>query len=530
MFSCPYSALIPLLGAEAKEYREINRSVRRRSRWSSKGQEPPEEQRRSWKNVEEIRRALDQVAKVFRIEKDEQWARISKAQVASVVGGKPRNVYSLITTAYPEKEWAMEKFKRPTKSAQFWLFRKVQDLLPSNTETIEDYHHPRLKIQLDIWIPQFMLAIEYQGEPHYFDTYQPWASTLSLYRRSDPKKLEICKKNGILLVAIPFWWDKTIESLSSTLHLSCPHLFKKTSSPPIHTEVPTFQKNTQGMVHESMFLMHGRDWIPGATGQDPRGWWMSEKLDGVRSYWNGEKMLSRTGKVIETPKSFLDLLSPGIPVDGELWCGRGTDSYGVVKILVDCKNPRDTCSKPEEAREKLWKPIKYMIFDAPKAGGNYEERHEYLRKNIVQNEKIQIIPITRCQGRNHLENAMAELKKKGGEGIMIYEPNSSYIVGRTNNVLKAKIYDAASVEFLERSPGSFTFICRQLDGHVIKPRCSSSDYLNPPQPGTWLTVRYSGFLKKTKKMKYPLVVGVTTATEVARDDLEPLSHFTLKDE
>ena len=30
---------------------------------------------------------------------------------------------------------------------------------------------------------------------------------------------------------------------------------------------------------------------------DIRGWWMSEKLDGVRGYWTGEQLVSRSGKV-----------------------------------------------------------------------------------------------------------------------------------------------------------------------------------------------------------------------------------------
>ena len=27
--------------------------------------------------------------------------------------------------------------------------------------------------------------------------------------------------------------------------------------------------------------------------KDPKGWWMSEKLDGVRAYWDGKRFWSR---------------------------------------------------------------------------------------------------------------------------------------------------------------------------------------------------------------------------------------------
>jgi DNA ligase-1 len=54
---------------------------------------------------------------------------------------------------------------------------------------------------------------------------------------------------------------------------------------------------------------------------DLTGWWMSEKLDGVRAYWTGTQFLSRLGNVYHAPDWFLEGL-PKVPLDGELWCGR----------------------------------------------------------------------------------------------------------------------------------------------------------------------------------------------------------------
>lgn len=39
---------------------------------------------------------------------------------------------------------------------------------------------------------------------------------------------------------------------------------------------------------------------------DPRGWWMSEKLDGVRAYWTGERLISRSQRDWHAPRSFLE--------------------------------------------------------------------------------------------------------------------------------------------------------------------------------------------------------------------------------
>jgi DNA ligase-1 len=49
---------------------------------------------------------------------------------------------------------------------------------------------------------------------------------------------------------------------------------------------------------------------------DIRGWWMSEKLDGVRGYWTGSQMISRSGQAFVTPPWFTRDF-PSVPLDGE---------------------------------------------------------------------------------------------------------------------------------------------------------------------------------------------------------------------
>lgn len=70
-------------------------------------------------------------------------------------------------------------------------------------------------------------------------------------------------------------------------------------------------------------------------GEDPTGWWMSEKLDGVRAWWTGSALLSRLGNTINAPAWFTAGL-PKVPLDGELWCGRGqfTEAVSIVKNAV----------------------------------------------------------------------------------------------------------------------------------------------------------------------------------------------------
>lgn len=64
---------------------------------------------------------------------------------------------------------------------------------------------------------------------------------------------------------------------------------------------------------------------------DPSGWLMSEKMDGVRCYWNGSTMFTRNGVKFVPPKFWVEQL-PNLALDGELWSKRD-DFFNIVKIV-----------------------------------------------------------------------------------------------------------------------------------------------------------------------------------------------------
>jgi DNA ligase-1 len=39
---------------------------------------------------------------------------------------------------------------------------------------------------------------------------------------------------------------------------------------------------------------------------DPAGWWLSEKLDGVRAFWDGRQFFSRLGNPFHVPDWFVE--------------------------------------------------------------------------------------------------------------------------------------------------------------------------------------------------------------------------------
>jgi DNA ligase-1 len=158
---------------------------------------------------------------------------------------------------------------------------------------------------------------------------------------------------------------------------------------------------------------------------DPAGWWMSEKLDGVRAYWDGKQLLSRLGNPFHTPDWFIDQL-PSHPLDGELFLDR--KSFQKTVAIVRRQDKSDH-----------WKQIKFLIFDAPGHGGEFEQRIELLN-SLAKHTYAFVHPHTVCNGIDHLKQELARVEALGGEGVMLRQPKSNYVAGRSSTLLKVKSF------------------------------------------------------------------------------------------
>jgi DNA ligase-1 len=170
---------------------------------------------------------------------------------------------------------------------------------------------------------------------------------------------------------------------------------------------------------DSAPLLHGHSW----TNQRVRGWWMSEKYDGVRGYWDGEKLLSRDMKPLRAPSAWLAWLPEGIALDGEIWCGRGR--FGAVLGAV------------KSERHAAWEEMRFMVFDIPGLPVAYEERQAVLAE-LPQSQVVRVVDFCMCEGLRHMKAALREVYRKGGEGLMLRQPGSLYTVGRSHSVLKVR--------------------------------------------------------------------------------------------
>ena len=248
-----------------------------------------------------------------------------------------------------------------------------------------------------------------------------------------------------------------------------------------------------------------RELLQLAKSYDPKkhgiaGWMMSEKLDGMRAFWDGgisrgmepglvpwssphkssgtrlpaTGLWSRYGKVIYAPPWWLDCL-PAYPLDGELYLGPGRfqELMGITRRTV---NVLDT----------EWVDLKYYVFEAPtwqqilvpgtinnrflkrevdegvmawvKArcpilpdGLSFERMYKVLLGELAGNKAIVVheqeqLPFNTAKAVFRLEQQLDVITSKGGEGVMVRSPIACWYPKRIDHLLKVKPYhDAEAV-------------------------------------------------------------------------------------
>ncbi len=220
---------------------------------------------------------------------------------------------------------------------------------------------------------------------------------------------------------------------------------------------------------------------------DPAGWWLSEKLDGVRGWWDGTQLLSRQGQRYHAPAWFVAGL-PDVPLDGELWAGRKqfARTLGIVR---------------RHDESILWQEIRFLIFDAPAAAGGFEERLEFVQRYVAQYRPpyAREHEHVRCTGRRHLEDELARVTSLGGEGLMLRQPGSGYEAGRSPTLLKVKQFQDAEARVVGHEPGAGrhkgrlgALLVELADGtrFAVGSGLSDAQRQCPPPLGSTITFRY----------------------------------------
>ncbi|WP_428825270.1 DNA ligase [Azonexus sp. IMCC34842] len=215
---------------------------------------------------------------------------------------------------------------------------------------------------------------------------------------------------------------------------------------------------------------------------------VSEKLDGVRAIWDGERLRFRSGRDIKAPDWFIAGLPKG-PLDGELWLGRGR--FEALSGIVRREQPDDA----------EWRSVRYMIFELPGAQGSFRERAAAISQLVRQANVrwLQEIEQFDVVDRASLQKRLTSIVQGGGEGLMLHRADAAYETGRSDTLLKLKPWNDAEAVVIGHLPGKGKYagmlgalLVRSADGREFSlgTGFTNEQRRNPPAIGSEVTYRY----------------------------------------
>lgn len=217
-------------------------------------------------------------------------------------------------------------------------------------------------------------------------------------------------------------------------------------------------------------------------------YWISEKYDGVRAFWDGSRLLTRAGNTIHAPEWFTRGW-PQTPLDGELWAGRG--QFEQVTATVRDLDPDDAA----------WRQIQFMVFDLPAHVGTFNERLTALQ-SLLSSQRVdwmRAVTQSRVADEAALHRELEAIAAGGGEGVMLHREDSLYRAERSDDLLKLKPYQDADARVIAHLPGQGKYtgmlgalLVRASDGTQFRIGTGFTDEQrrHPPPLGSWVTYSY----------------------------------------
>lgn len=317
---------------------------------------------------------------------------------------------------------------------------------------------------------------------------------------------------GVYSCTCPAWRNQSLAIEQRT----CKHIRKlrgdEAETQRVGNALPAKRASQSASKAEGPPLLLAHRW---ENDVDLAEWWMSEKLDGVRAYWDGKKFLSRLGNEFHAPDWFADRL-PETPLDGELWMDRKAFQRTVSIVRRQDKSDH-------------WKQIRYVVFDAPAVDEPFEERLRFVEECVakVGSEFVRALEHAPCEGLDHLRRELERIESLGGEGLMLRKPGSRYEAGRSTTLLKVKTFHDAEAVVVDhiagkgRHKGRLGALFVRLDDGTefsIGTGFTDKQRESPPAPGSVVTFRYQEF-SDAGVPRFPSFVrlrsGASTAPEAA---------------
>lgn len=222
-------------------------------------------------------------------------------------------------------------------------------------------------------------------------------------------------------------------------------------------------------------------------------YWVSEKYDGYRAYWNGQELLSRAGNPLAVPPWFSKNF-PRQPLDGELWLGRG--QFQMLSSLVK-RGASGQWSDP------AWHKVRFMVFDLPAEKTTFDQRLHTLEAVVKEAgvDWLEMVEQRKVDTEALLFEQLEQVTRAGGEGLMLHLGASYYRGKRSDDLLKLKQFEDAEAVVLAyvAGKGKYQGLMGALrvvlpDGTRFKIGSGFSDQerRQPPAIGSKITYRFNG--------------------------------------
>jgi DNA ligase-1 len=305
---------------------------------------------------------------------------------------------------------------------------------------------------------------------------------------------------GVYSCSCPAWRHQSLPIEQRT----CKHLRRlrgdAAEATRVGGELTATQTNGASVAKVAPPLLLAETWDGGAN---VIGWWLSEKLDGVRAYWTGRQLLSRRGNTFHAPDWFTADLPP-VPLDGELWLGRKLfqRTVGIVR---------------RQDMTDLWKKVRFLVSDVPAPDEVFESRLAAATRMLREFRPpyARVHEHVPCSGIDHLRRELARVEALGGEGLLLRRPQSRYEAARSATLLKVKTFHDAEARVVGHEPGKGrhkgrlgALLVEMADGtrFAVGTGLSDAERSAPPPLDTWVTFRFQG-LTDAGVPRFPVFVG-----------------------
>lgn len=224
-------------------------------------------------------------------------------------------------------------------------------------------------------------------------------------------------------------------------------------------------------------------------------YWVSEKYDGVRGYWDGQALWTRGGEQVAAPAWFTAGW-PKEPMDGELWAGHGQFARAVSTV------------RQQTPQDAAWRKLRFMVFDLPAQTGTFTERIPVLHGVVSQIDQlwVQAVAQSKVASPQALRALLDKTVKNGGEGLMLHRGDSLYKGMRSDDLLKLKTHEDSEARVVGHLAGQGKHAGRlgallvEIPATGDKPAqrfklgtgFSDAQRQNPPAIGARVTYRYRG--------------------------------------